>query len=104
MGLLSVIFGLRNSHNLEKLQQQFEYDAQSGRLDNDFRTYAKNKQYLTPQEFVDMCGSKSILWDPHYNQLIFNALSWDPNKVTMSQEAFMAWVNARPSCRLGTLL
>lgn len=98
VGLLSVIFGVRNSMNLEKLRAQFEADAQSGRLDNDFRTYAKNKQYLTPQEFVDMCGTKSILWDPHYNMLIFNALSWDPNKVTLSQDAFMSWVRSPPSC------
>lgn len=103
VGLLSVIFGVRNSMNLERLRKQFEADAQSGRLDSDFRTYAKNKQYLTPQEFVDLCGTKSILWDPHYNMLIFNALSWDPNKVTLSQDAFMAWVRSPPSC-LPTLL
>lgn len=103
-GLLSIIFGVRQSHNLEKLRAQFDADAQYGRLDNDFRTYSKGKQFLTPQEFVDFSHAKGgMLWDPHYNMLIFNALSWDPNKITLSQDAFMAWVRSPPSC-LPTLL
>jgi len=98
VGLLSVFFGVKNSRLLEDLRAKFEQDAQYGQLENDFRTYAKHKQYLTPQEFVDMCNQKGVMWDPHYNMLIFNALSWDPNKVTLSQDAFMSWVRSPASC------
>jgi len=102
-GLLSVIFGARNSMTLEGLRKQFNSDSQAGRLENDFRTYAKSKQYLTPPEFVDMCKEKGISWDGHYNYLIFNALSWDKDRITLSQDAFMAWVRSTPSC-LPTLI
>lgn len=98
VGLLSVIFGVKNSRLLEDLRAKFEQDAQHGQLENDFRTYAKNKQYLTPQEFVDLCNQKGVMWDSHYNMLIFNAISWDPNKVTLSQDAFMSWVRSPASC------
>lgn len=98
VGLLSLVFGVRNSMNLEKLRKEFDYAAQGGRLDNEFRQFAKNKQYLSPQEFVDMCGTHGLPWDPHYNMLIFNALSWDPNRDTLSQDAFMAWVRTPPAC------
>jgi len=98
VGLATVIYGVRNSMTLERLRKQFDSDSQIGQLDNDFRTYAKSKQYLTPPEFVDMCNQKGISWDGHYNSLIFNALSWDPNRVTLSQDAFMAWVRSPPTC------
>lgn len=98
VGILSLVFGVRNSINLEKLRKEFDSAAQGGRLDGEFRQFAKNKQYLSPQEFVDMCATHGLPWDPHYNMLIFNALSWDPNRDTLSQDAFMAWVKTPPTC------
>lgn len=98
VGLLSIFFGVQNSMNLEKLRKEFDYAAQGNRLDGEFRQFAKSKEYLSPQEFVDMCGSHGLPWDPHYNMLIFNALSWDPNRDTLSKDAFMAWVRSPPTC------
>lgn len=104
VGLVSMIFGVRNSMQLEKLRKQFEGDANIQRLDQEFGKYSQNRQFLNPQDFVDMCGNRGILWDPHYNQLIFNALCFDnPNRDSLSHQAFMEWVRGVPAC-LPTLL
>lgn len=92
VGLLSLFFGVRNSMALERLRVQFEEDAQYGSLNQAFSAAANGKEYLNPNEFLKLCEKKGVLWDSHYNMLIFGALSYDPYLTTLSREAFMNWV------------
>jgi len=96
IGLMSLVAGVMKSTQLKTCRQQiFEASqGQPGRLEDDFRKYARNKDHLEPDEFVQLCQSfTGIVWKPQDNMLIFNALAVsDPRSQLMYHPDFMNWV------------
>lgn len=96
IGLLSLIAGVMKTTQLGSCRKQiFEASqGQPGRLEDDFRKYARNKDHLEPDEFVQLCYNYTqIQWKPQDNMLIFNALAvTDPKKESMYHADFMNWV------------
>lgn len=96
IGLLSLVAGAMKSAQLKTCRQKI-FDAsqgQPGRLEDDFRKYARNKEYLEPAEFVELCYSfTKVQWKDQDNQLIFNALAVsDDRRQSMYSNDFMNWV------------
>lgn len=96
IGAMSVVAGLMKSTQLNTCKQTINKQSQGqpGRLDDDFRRFAKNKDYLEPDEFVQLCTHLTrIEWKPQDNMLIFNALvEIDVCKQYMHKPDFMKWV------------
>lgn len=96
IGFMSLVSGLMKSAQLKTCRQQIAEATQNqqGRLEDDFRRYSKNKDYLAPDEFVQLCQNYTgIVWKATDNALIFNALAVsDPRSQSMYMHDFMTWV------------